>query len=106
MKRAMRLKPLAAFILAIIAPFLMELIIYPIEEYLNRLIYGIPFSLSSLIYHGIIVGPSYCLLALADASRASRLIFAIIFTLLLIIIIPALMYSTIWASCYFFNRCP
>ncbi len=96
------------WITAILTPFVMIVFvpnllhkIFSFNHFFDRL----PFFVSITLISIILVAPSYVLLALKNNSWQSRYSDMIKFSLLLIIIIPAVWFWGLYASCIFFNHC-
>jgi hypothetical protein len=94
-----------AWVLAILAPFAMQLAIELPTGFGAAILVIKPHALSLFLYYGIIATPSYILLArFPNASgRTARLI---TLTGLLVLIIPAAMATSIYVGCYLFGACP
>lgn len=106
MKQLILKSPSVLWPLAILLPFLIQIVIgLPIG--IGKTILQIsPRSISVLIYYGVVVSPSYALLWAASDTEVMRAKRFLIFTALLVGIIPLVMLMSIYVGCFFFNSCP
>ncbi|MGN6285521.1 MAG: hypothetical protein ACTHM2_10260 [Afipia sp.] len=99
--RSPRLIWMGAFVL----PFVMQLIAIPLERRYGNLLSGMSFAGHIAAYYGPIVLPSYVLLASMRATREAVLGNILLFSSLLLVLIPILYVFGMYAACYAFHWC-